>query len=113
MIEECEAPDCDKPVNRDGVCFLHKLKSIKFGTVPGGAKDKRTNISHGRNVERGLDRFRERKAAGENPSGTSMEAHRRDSYKKSLWEKHEKSLSESNDPKTVKNVKKSLVNKTD
>lgn len=113
MIEECEVQDCEKPVNKDGVCFIHKLKSISFGTIPGGAKDQRTNISHGREVERGLDRFRERKKAGENPSGTTMEAHRKDSYRKSLWEKHEKELTETNDPNTVKKVKRSLVNKDD
>ncbi len=111
MIELCEEPDCTNEVNRDGVCLIHKLKSINYGTVPGGAKDQRTNISHGREVERGLDRFRERKKAGENPSGTTMEAHRKDSYKKSLWEKREKELTETNDPETVKKVKRSLVNK--
>lgn len=27
----CSLLDCERPVNRDGVCFPHKLSSVRFG----------------------------------------------------------------------------------
>lgn len=89
----------------------HKLLSVHVAPVPGGAKDQRTKISHGRRVEKGLNRYRELRAAGEQPSGTTLEAQAKDSYKKHLWEKHEASLRDENPPDTIASVKKSLLNK--
>jgi hypothetical protein len=32
----CSEPDCTKPVDRDGVCFLHRVKGVGFA-FRGGA----------------------------------------------------------------------------
>lgn len=107
----CSVQDCDKPVNKDGLCLRHKLLRVNVATVPGGARDSRTGISHGLAREAGLNRYRELRQAGEQPSGTTLEAQRKDSYKKMLWEKHEPSLRDENPPETVSKVKRSLLNK--
>jgi hypothetical protein len=108
----CEAEACDKPVNRDGLCLRHKLLKVNVATVPGGARDQRNGISRGVAREKGLNRYKELKDAGEQPSGTTLEAQRKDSYKKMLWEKHEQSLADENPTEKVTQVKKSLLNKT-
>ena len=92
-------------------CFGCKISTVSFGTVPGGAKDSRTKIGHARRTEKGLNRYRELVEAGEQPSGTTLEAQAKDSYKKMLWEKHGDSIRDENPPEVVKQVKKSLTNK--
>lgn len=109
----CEVPDCQKAINKDGLCLRHKLLKVNIGTVPGGAKDARTKISYDRAREKGLNRYRELKEAGEKPSGTTLEAQAKDSYKKDLWEKHEQSIVNDNPPDKVKQIKKSLINTTE
>ena len=91
-------------------CFGCKATGIRFGTVPGGARDAKTNISLGKRREKDLHRYREKKRAGERPSGTTAEAMDRDSYKQTLWEKHEKNIADHNSPEQVKAVRKSLLN---
>lgn len=59
-------------------CFGCKAATITFGTVPGGAKDKRTGISRGRKMEKNLVRYERRKKAGDNPSGIGDQAYRKD-----------------------------------
>lgn len=107
----CEIKGCSKPINRDNLCLRHKLLKVNVATVPGGSRDRQNGISKGRNREKGLHRYRELKAAGEQPSGTTLEAQRKDSYKKHLWEKHEQNLVNENPPEKVTEIKKSLVNK--
>lgn len=92
-------------------CFGCKATGVRFGTVPGGSQDEATGIAYGRRVEKGLHRYRDLKQAGEQPSGTTLEAQAKDSYKKKLWEKHEASISIENDAETITQVKKSLLNK--
>lgn len=29
----CTLDDCDRELNRDGVCFYHKMRTIRFGTA--------------------------------------------------------------------------------
>lgn len=94
-------------------CFGCKVSTVSFGTVPGGARDQRTKVSHARNVEKGLNRYRELKEAGEQPSGTSLRAQRKDSYKKALWEKHGNQIADYNPPEQVKRIKKGLINKAE
>lgn len=106
----CSEQACEKPVNRDGLCLRHKLLRVNVATVPGGAKDARTKISLGKAREKGLNRYRELRQAGERPSGTTLEAQAKDSYKKYLWEKHSPSLRDENPPETVAQVKRSLTN---
>lgn len=93
-------------------CFGCKATGITFGTVPGGAREKATGIGYGRDIEKGLNRYRELRQAGEQPSGITLKAQAEDRKKKMLWEKHEASLKDENPPETVKSVKKSLLNKT-
>lgn len=110
-MDICVIEDCDKPINKNDLCLRHKLLSVNIGTVPGGARDARNHISMERSTERGLQRYRDLKQAGEQPSGTSEEAQRRDSYKKTLWEKHEQSLTDENPPEKVTEIRKGLINK--
>lgn len=30
-MEICSLEGCERPLNRDGVCFYHKMKTIRFG----------------------------------------------------------------------------------
>lgn len=92
-------------------CFGCKISTVRFGTVPGGNKDQREGITRGRRREKGLNRYRELRQAGEQPSGTTLEAQAEDSYKKHLWEKHGPSVEVENPPETATRVKKSLLNK--
>jgi hypothetical protein len=39
-MDVCSYEDCDRPVNRDGVCFPHKIKSVRFG-VEGIARERK------------------------------------------------------------------------
>lgn len=110
MSQTCQIENCDKLINRDNLCLRHKLLKVNVGTVPGGARDERTKISKGKEAEKGLHRYRELKRAGEQPSGTSLKAQREDSYKKYLYEKHERGLSDDNSPETMKQIKKNLTN---
>lgn len=102
--------DCDKPVNRDDLCLRHKLLKVNVATVPGGARDRRNGVSEGRKREAGLQRYRDLKQAGEQPSGTTLEAQAKDSYKKHLWDKHGANIENENPPETVTKVRKSLLN---
>lgn len=91
-------------------CFGCKVATINFGTVPGGSKDARTNISHGLETEHNLTRYEERKKAGEQPSGTTKKSRKRDAYKQHLAEKHLSNLADHNPESTITKVKRSLLN---
>ena len=41
MIDLCSEPGCDKKVDRDGVCFRHRVASIGVNWVGGAMKGKR------------------------------------------------------------------------
>lgn len=105
MIHRQTHPDLDV-----AGCFGCKISSVRFGTVPGGAKDRRNNITRERRTEKGLNRYRELKQAGEQPSGTSLEAQEKDKYKQELWEKHGPSIQDENPPEKAAEVKANLLN---
>lgn len=91
-------------------CFGCKAVWINFGTVPGGSQDEATGIGHGRRVEKGLHRYRDLRQAGERPSGTTLEAQAKDTYKKALFEKHGDSIANDNPPEVAAQTKKALTN---
>lgn len=91
-------------------CFACKISTVSIGTVPGGAKDERTGIAYGREMEDNLKQYERRKAAGEKPSGITKRSRKTDAYKHHLAEKHLPSLAEDNPPAVVKQVKKALLN---
>lgn len=74
----CTLEGCDLPLNRDGLCFKHKIETIRYGT--GALKRER----EGRDVSGGAgtrsyveDMYAKRRAAGlEDPVPETKEAAR-------------------------------------
>lgn len=91
-------------------CFGCKIASISFGTVPGGAKDAMNGTSSLRQQEKDLNRYREKRRAGEQPEGTTRKAMARSEHKMALWERHEKSITDNNPPEAVSQTKRALLN---
>jgi hypothetical protein len=90
-------------------CFTCKVSTINVGTVPGGSKDARTNVGYGKQREKELTRYGEKRKAGERPSGTTQKAMDKDAYKQSLWEKHGRSIADDNPSHVVDQAKRSLA----
>ena len=91
-------------------CFGCKISTINFGTVPGGQKDSRTNISIYSQREKDLHRYREKRRAGEQPDGTTKEAMDRSERKQDLWAAKEDVIRDSVDEATVASMKRSMTN---
>ena len=94
-------------------CFGCKLTTINFGTVPGGAKDRRTHISELKQREDDLHRYREKRRAGEQPDGTTKAAMDRSERKQESWVVKEQDLIDYNPPEVVKKTKRALTNLED
>lgn len=61
----CSIRDCDRPVNRDGLCFPHKIKTVQVDT--GMVKRERAgvDVSMGRGTREYVrDMYERRRAAG-------------------------------------------------
>ena len=61
----CGVEGCDKPVNKDGVCLLHKLKTLNYGVE--GLKRERNgaDVTGGRGTKEYVrDMYEQRRAAG-------------------------------------------------
>lgn len=97
------------PTQVDG-CFGCKAMTISFGTVPGGAKDAKNQVSAFKQREKDLHRYREKRRAGEQPDGTTKEAMEKSARKQDLFEKREDDLRDNNPPEAVTKVKKALIN---
>ena len=84
--EVCSIEGCGKTINRDGLCLRHKLLRVNVATVPGGSKAARTGIDRGKKLEANLHRYRDRKQAGDKPSGISDFYYNQDRRKEQIAE---------------------------
>lgn len=91
-------------------CFGCKLGTISVGTVPGGARDRRTGISAKNNYESDLHHYRERRRAGEQPDGTTRVAQEKYERRVANWEKSERTLKNDNPPERVESLRKATFN---
>jgi hypothetical protein len=80
------------------------------GTVPGGAKDRRTGIAVKNAYESDLHRYRERRRAGEQPDGTTRVAQEKYEKRVANWEKSESTLRDDNPPERVEKLRKATFN---
>jgi hypothetical protein len=77
--------------------------------VPGGTRE--TNVTAGmRQMDKNLQRYRDKRQAGERPGSITKKGMDKSEKLQDLWENHETSLIDENDPETVKKVKRSLIN---
>jgi len=91
-------------------CFGCKATGIWFGAVEGGQSSRAREITHSTGVERSLNRYRDKRQAGERPSGTTKQAMDKSEKMEDLWERNENRIAEENDPVQVSQIKKSLTN---
>lgn len=92
-------------------CFGCKATGISFGTVPGAHKDNKRGTSYLRGRERALERYAEKRKAGEQPDGTTPEALAKYERKVATWERNEKAITDWNEPAKVKAAKRALLNR--
>ena len=91
-------------------CFGCKATGIYFGAIEGGQSSRAREISHSKGVERSLHRYRDKRQAGERPSGTTKHAMDKSEKMEDLWERNENRISEENDKTQVAEIKKALTN---
>lgn len=91
-------------------CLPCKLLTVGVGTVPGGAKDQRNQVSTFKQKERDLSRYADKRKAGEQPDGTTQAAMEATEKRQALWERREQDLRDHNPPEKVREIKKSLTN---
>jgi len=91
-------------------CFGCKIGTVGFGTVPGASIDSKNQHSVIRQREKDLDRYREKRRAGERPDGTTKKAMDASEKKQDLFERRESDLRDYNPPEAVNKVKRSLTN---
>lgn len=92
-------------------CDPCRWATVSVGTVPGGARDERIGASFNRQREKDLNRYRDKRRAGEQPDGTTREAMDRYDRRIGSWEKAESKLREDMDAGTVKQIEKTTLNK--
>lgn len=110
MANTCNIESCEKEIDREELCLRHRLLTVNFGTVPGGAKDERTGISQLTQREKDLNRYRRKRQAGERPDGTTKEA--MDDYDRRVdsWEKAERKFQNESPPETVQELQRTTFN---
>lgn len=91
-------------------CFGCKISTISFGTVPGGAKDAKSGVSAIDQRHKDLDRYYEKRKAGEQPDGTTKKAMDRSERKQDLFESRESDIRDNNPPEAMKKMRKALLN---
>ena len=91
-------------------CFSCKISTVSFGTVPGAHKDQRNQVSRLNRRERELNRYREKRRAGEQPDGTTFEAMEETEKRAATYEKHEQRIKDTHPPAEAKKIKKAMTN---
>jgi hypothetical protein len=92
-------------------CFGCKAATVSFATVPGARKDSRNGISQIKRRGKGLDAYRERRRAGEQPDGTTLEQIEATDRRVDTFQKLEPELREANAPEVVDSFAKRVANK--
>ncbi len=91
-------------------CNPCKWASLYFAPVPGGHWESSTTLGALRQNDRNMQRYRDKRQAGEQPGGTTKHAMDKSEKLEDIWEGHEKILEKDNPPEAVAKVKKSLTN---
>jgi len=87
-----------------------KLSTVRFGTVPGGSKDAKNSVSAIDQRHKDLHRYREKRRAGEQPTGTTKRAMDTSEKRDDLWDRREKDIRDHNSPEQAAKLKKALTN---
>lgn len=65
MSDVCSLEGCSKPINKDGVCLIHKLKSLNYGIARIKKEREGTDATGGRGTREYVrDMYEKRRAAG-------------------------------------------------
>jgi hypothetical protein len=91
-------------------CFGCKISTVSFGTIPGGAKDQKNNVSVIDRKQKELSRYAEKRKAGEQPESTTFEGMEKTERRTEVFLERESDLRDNNPPEVVAQVKKSLTN---
>ena len=61
----CEQDGCDRPVNRDGLCFPHKIRTVQTNTTAIKMERQGRDVTDGRGTREYVrDMYEKRRAAG-------------------------------------------------
>ena len=105
MIHQRKHPYLDEPG-----CFGCHISSVSFGAVAGGTRPAgklKAGIIH---KERGMVKYANRRKAGEQPDGISLEKIEQYDKRVETFAKMESNLREDNPPEVVDKFKKSSLN---
>jgi len=91
-------------------CYGCHIASVSFGAVPGGARPAGKNKAFIQKREKGLVKYAQRRKAGEQPDGTTLEKIEQYDKRVATYEKLEPQLREDNPPERIDNLRKSTFN---
>lgn len=91
-------------------CFGCKIASVGFGAVPGASRPAAKTKAYVRQRTRGLEKYAERRKAGEQPDGTTLKDIEKYDKRVETFAKLESNLREDNPKDVVDRTKKSALN---
>ena len=92
-------------------CYPCKISGINWGAVPGGTRPGGKAKAFIRHREKGLLKYAERRKAGEQPDGTTLEKIEQYDRRVGTYEKMENDLREDNPKERIDQLAKSTFNK--
>ena len=91
-------------------CGPCRWATVYIAPVPGWHRENSSNLGDLRQLDKNMHRYRDKRQAGEQPSGTTKAAMDKSERLEDIWVNHEQILEKDNPPEVVAKAKKSLTN---